>query len=73
VVEIVAMLKITFFYSSGGWESDGPRRLAGDGGANSILQFQLEIGDDGMKHYLKIKQRQRAHFSSMGRKHDTVA
>jgi hypothetical protein len=27
------------FYSSGGWESDGPGRVAYGGGADSALQF----------------------------------
>jgi hypothetical protein len=30
---------ICSFYSSGGWESDGPERLACGGGANLMLQF----------------------------------
>jgi hypothetical protein len=33
------------------WESDGPGRVVGGGGANSILQFQLERGDDETKRY----------------------
>jgi hypothetical protein len=32
------------------WESDGPRMMASDGGADSMLQFWLERGDDMMKH-----------------------
>jgi hypothetical protein len=30
-----------------------------------MLPFQLEMGGDGMKHYQKMKWRQRAHFDSM--------
>jgi hypothetical protein len=42
------------------------------GGADSMLQFQLEMGGDGMKHCQKMKRRQRARLGSMGRKRDTV-
>jgi hypothetical protein len=31
--------------------SGGLRRLVSGGGANSILQFRLERGGDGMKRY----------------------
>jgi hypothetical protein len=48
------------------------RRVSDGGVANSLLQFQLERGGDEMKHYRKMKQRQRAHLGSMGRKHDTT-
>jgi hypothetical protein len=37
------------FYSSGGWKSNCPRRVADDGGADSMLRFRLERGDGGMK------------------------
>jgi hypothetical protein len=37
------------FYSSGGWESDDLGRVAGGGGADSILRFWLERGGNGMK------------------------
>jgi hypothetical protein len=40
---------IWHFYSSGGWESSGPRRVADDGDMNSILQFRLERGGDVIK------------------------
>jgi hypothetical protein len=43
------------FYNSGGWESGCPRRVAGGGGADSMLQFWFERGDDGTKHYRKMK------------------
>jgi hypothetical protein len=46
--------------------------VAGGGGANSLLWFRLEMGDDGRKHYRKKKQTQRARLDSMGRKHDTT-
>jgi hypothetical protein len=45
---------------------------AGGGGADSMLQFQLEREGDGMNHCWKMKQRQRAHVGSMGRKCDMV-
>jgi hypothetical protein len=67
VVERVAKVEMTF-YSSGGWESGGPRRMAGGGGAESILQFWLERGGDRMK--MKMKWRQRTHLDSIGRKCD---
>jgi hypothetical protein len=60
------------FHSSGGWELGGPGRVICCGGADSMLRFRLERGGDGMKHCLKMKQRQWAHLGSMGRKHDTV-
>jgi hypothetical protein len=45
-------------------------RVAYGGGANSLLQFQLERGSDGTKLCRKMKRRQRAHLGSMGRKRD---
>jgi hypothetical protein len=39
---------------------------------NSMLCFQLKSGGNGMKHYRKMKRRQRAHLGSMGRKRDTA-
>jgi hypothetical protein len=60
------------FYSSGGWESDCSLRVTDDGGANSILRFQLEMGGDRTKHYRKMKRMHQAHLSSMGRKCDTT-
>jgi hypothetical protein len=38
------------FYNNGGSESDGLRRVAGGGGVDSMSQFWLKRGDDGMKH-----------------------
>jgi hypothetical protein len=43
------------FYNSGGWESGCSRRVAGGGGADSMLQFWFERGDDGTKYYQKMK------------------
>jgi hypothetical protein len=57
-------------YSSEEWESGHPGRVAGGGGADSMLQYWLERGGDGMKHYWKMKQRQRARLGYMGRKCD---
>jgi hypothetical protein len=37
------------FYSSGGWESVGPRRVTCCGGAYLMLRFRLEREDDEMK------------------------
>jgi hypothetical protein len=71
VVERVVNVKI-IFYSSGGWESDGPDRIACGGGANSMLQFRLERRGDGEKYYRKMKQRQQSHLVSMERKCDTM-
>jgi hypothetical protein len=47
-------------------------RVASGSGADSMLQFQLAKGDDRMKHYPKMKQRQQVHHCSMRRKHDMV-
>jgi hypothetical protein len=46
--------------------------MAVGGGEDSMLQFQLERGDDEMKCCRKMKRRQRARLDSMGRKRDTV-
>jgi hypothetical protein len=46
--------------------------VADGDGADSILQFRLERGDDRIKYCRKIKWRQRARLGSMGRKRDTV-
>jgi hypothetical protein len=43
-----------------------------DDSTNSMLQFQLERESDGMKHYQKVKQKQRARLGSIKRKHDTT-
>jgi hypothetical protein len=63
----VTKVEITF-YSSAEWELGGSGRVAGGGGEDSMLQFHLERGGDGTKHYLKMKRRQRSHLGSMGRK-----
>jgi hypothetical protein len=47
-------------------------RVADADGVDSMLQFWLESGGDGMKHYRNMKQRQRAHLGSMERKRDTT-
>jgi hypothetical protein len=44
--------------------------VIGGGGADSILQFRLERRGDGTKRCRKMKQRQRSHLGSMGRKRD---
>jgi hypothetical protein len=46
--------------------------VVGDGGADLMLRFRLEMEDDGTKHCWKMKQRQRAHLGSIERKCDTV-
>jgi hypothetical protein len=60
------------FYSSGGWESDGPGRMACCGGADSMLRCRLEMGNDRMKLCHKMKWRQRVHLGSMWRNYNTV-
>jgi hypothetical protein len=47
-------------------------RVADGGGADLMLQFQLERGGDGTKWCRKMKRRQRAHLGSMGRKRNTM-
>jgi hypothetical protein len=49
---------------------DGVRRVASSGDVDSMIRFQLKRGGVMMKHYRKIKQRQRAHLGSMRRKCD---
>jgi hypothetical protein len=61
-----------YFYSSRGWESGGLGRVTDSSGANSILRFWLEMGDDGMKRCRKMKLRPRARLGSMERKCDTT-
>jgi hypothetical protein len=46
--------------------------VADGSGADSMLQFQLKRGGDGIKHCQKMKRRQRAHLGYMGRKCDTT-
>jgi hypothetical protein len=43
-----------------------------DSSADSMLQFQLERGDDAMMCCQKMKWRHRAHLGFMERKHDTT-
>jgi hypothetical protein len=51
VMERVTKFKMIFFFSYGGWESGGPRRVTCYDGADSMLQFRLEREDDMMKHF----------------------
>jgi hypothetical protein len=46
--------------------------VASGSGADSMLQFWLERGGDGIKHCRKMKRRQQARIRLMGRKCDTV-
>jgi hypothetical protein len=46
--------------------------VAGGGGADSMLQFQLERESDGMKCCWKMKRRQRVRLGSMEKMRDTV-
>jgi hypothetical protein len=46
--------------------------VAGGGGVDSILQFQLERGGDRTKRCQKMKQRQRARLDSLGTKRYTT-
>jgi hypothetical protein len=43
-----------------------------DGGADSMLQFQLKRGGDRTKRCRKMKQRQQARLGSIERKRDTM-
>jgi hypothetical protein len=47
-------------------------RVVGGGGADSMLQFWLEWGDDVMKRCQKMKRKQQARLDSMRRKRDTT-
>jgi hypothetical protein len=58
------------FYSSGGWESSCPGRVAGSSSVDSMLRFRFERGGDGTKRCWKMKRRQQAHLRSMERKCD---
>jgi hypothetical protein len=70
VVKRVVKDEIIFF-SSGGSKS-GSLGVACGGVADSILQFRLKRGCDGIKHYRKMKQRQCNCLGSMRRKRDTT-
>jgi hypothetical protein len=67
----VVKIEIIFYYS-GGWESDDPWRVVGNGGADSMLQFQFKREGDVTKRYRKMKQMHQSHLNSMGRKRDTT-
>jgi hypothetical protein len=67
----VTKVKITFYISEW-WESSGMERVVGSGGADSILIFQLKRGGNGTKYCRKLNRRQRAHLSSIGKKHDRM-
>jgi hypothetical protein len=71
VVRKIVNIEITFLYQ---WrvEVELFRSVAYGGDADLILQFQLEMGDNVMKHCRKIKQRHRAHLDSIERKRDTA-
>jgi hypothetical protein len=58
VVMRVTKVEMTFF-SSEGWESGCLGRVVDGGGADLMLQFWLEMGDDGTKHCRKMKRRRR--------------
>jgi hypothetical protein len=47
--------------------------VAYGGGANSMLQFQLEMRGDGTIRCRKMKWMQRARLGSIGRKRDMVS
>ncbi len=51
---------------------DDPGRVTGGGGADSILQFQLEMGGDETKYYREMKRRQQAHLRFIGSKRDAT-
>jgi hypothetical protein len=46
--------------------------VAGGGGVDSMILFQLERRDDGMKKCWKMKRRRRVCLGSMGWKRDMV-
>jgi hypothetical protein len=47
----VVKVEIEVIFCNGGEsESNGLRRVADGGGVDSMPQFQLKRGDDGMKH-----------------------
>jgi hypothetical protein len=66
------MIKIEMiFYSSEGWESEGPDR-AGRWWCGFMLWFQLEGWGDRTKYCWKMKRSQWARLDFMRRKRDTV-
>jgi hypothetical protein len=59
-----------YFYSNGGWESDGLGRVVNNDDPDSMLQFWLKREGDGMKCCRKIKRKQWVRLGSMERKYD---
>jgi hypothetical protein len=57
VVERVTEIEMTFFITVEGDKSGDPCRVADGGGVDSMLQFQLKRGGNGMKRCQKMKQR----------------
>jgi hypothetical protein len=53
------------FYNSGGWELNDAERIVCGGGANSMLQFQLERESDETKRCRKMNVRQRVLLDSI--------
>jgi hypothetical protein len=49
-----------------------PKRVAGEGGADLMLRFQLKRGDNETKHHQNMKRIQRTHLDSMKSKRDIV-
>jgi hypothetical protein len=57
VVERVTKIEMTFFITVEGDKSGDSCRVADGGGVDSMLQFQLKRGGNGMKRCQKMKQR----------------
>jgi hypothetical protein len=51
---------------------EGEERAVGSGGANSMIQFWLDTGDDGIKHCRKMKRRHRVRLGFIEKKCDTI-
>jgi hypothetical protein len=67
------LVKIEMIFYINGWlESDVLGRVTCCGSVDSMFQFRLKRGADGMKCCQKMKRRQRAHFDSMERKETTL-
>jgi hypothetical protein len=59
VVNRVAKIEMTIYNRVGvGWELGDPGRVVDGDGADLMLQFQLDVGDDMMKHCRKMKRRE---------------
>jgi hypothetical protein len=71
VMETMTNVEIIFLYQ---WRVKVGlfRSVAYGGDADLILLFQLEMGDNVMKHCRKMKQGHRAHLDSIERKRDTA-